>query len=79
MTTIKNSPVSSLYDERHGGPFDRGRADYFYGREFKPHYFKGSTYSSDKIDFQDMTVEQIVAYTSGYEDAEKRGIQKDWG
>ena len=78
MTTINNT-VSSLYDERHGGPFDRGRADYFYQRGINPHYFKGSTYSSDRVDCQDMTVEQIAAYTSGYEDAEKRGIQKDWG
>ena len=28
------------YDARHGGPFDRGGADFWYGRGFNPHYYK---------------------------------------
>ena len=34
------------YDKRHGGPFDRGGADSYYGRGRNPHYFVGATYSS---------------------------------
>lgn len=36
-------------DHRHGGPYDRGSADYYYGRPFNPHYFKGATYASEEI------------------------------
>jgi hypothetical protein len=55
-----------MYDQRHGGPYDRGSADKWYGREFNPHYFVGDTYDSDKVELKDMTIEQIVAYTVGY-------------
>jgi hypothetical protein len=54
------------YDQRHGGPYDRGTADKYYGREFNPHYFVGDTYESNKVELKDMTIEQIVAYTVGY-------------
>ena len=54
------------YDQRHGGPYDRGTADKYYGREFNPHYFVGDTYDSNKVELKDMTIEQIVAYTVGY-------------
>ena len=54
------------YDQRHGGPYDRGTADKYYGREFNPHYFVGDTYVSNKVELKDMTIEQIVAYTVGY-------------
>ena len=32
-----------LYDQRHGGPFDRGAADSYYHRPFDPHYYEGAT------------------------------------
>jgi len=67
------------YDTRHGGPYDRGGADYFYGRPFEPHYFVGATYTSDKVELADMTPDEITAYSAGYRDAEERGNQKDWG
>jgi hypothetical protein len=67
------------YDNRHGGPYDRGGADYFYGRPFEPHYFVGATYTSDKVELADMTPDEITAYSAGYRDAEERGNQKDWG
>ena len=67
------------YDNRHGGPFDRGGADFWYGRGFNPHYYKGATYSSDRVELADMTPEEITAYTVGYREAEERGDQKDWG
>jgi len=55
-----------MYDQRHGGPYDRGSADKWYGREYDPHYFVGATYDSEKVELKDMTIEQIVAYTVGY-------------
>ena len=67
------------YDERHGGPYDRGSADFWYGRPYEPHYFVGGTYTSDKVELADMTAEEITAYPAGYRDAEARGDQKDWG
>ena len=30
--------ITERYDQRHGGPFDRGTADSYYRREFDPHY-----------------------------------------
>ena len=51
---------------RHGGPWDRGSADAYYQRPFNPHYFKGDTYSSEKVERKDMTKEEIAAYEDGY-------------
>lgn len=67
------------YDDRHGGPYDRGGADSYYRREFRPHYYVGDTYSSHRIEEKDMTKEEIEAYSAGYEDNEKAGMFKDWG
>jgi hypothetical protein len=67
------------YDKRHGGPYDRGSADSYYGRPFNPHYFVGDTYSTDEISLEEMSAEEIVAYTKGYNDNEAEGNFKDWG
>ena len=67
------------YDKRHGGPFDRGSADSYYGRGRNPHYFVGATYSSLEITVDKMTQEEIDAYNAGYDDNEKYGDKKDWG
>lgn len=67
------------YDKRHGGPFDRGSADSYYGRGRNPHYFVGATYSSHEITVDKMTQEEIDAYNAGYDDNEKYGDKKDWG
>ena len=64
------------YDRRHGGPYDRGSADRYYGREFNPHFFKGDTYSSEKVELAEMTADEITAYTVGFRDETDR---KDWG
>ena len=71
--------TTHAYDTRHGGPYDRGGADSYYRRGFNPHYFVGATYSSKKVELENMTAEEIVAYTRGYEDNEKAGDFKDWG
>ena len=67
------------YDKRHGGPYDRGSADSYYGRGFNPHYYIGATYSTPKVELADMTAEEIVAYTAGYNDNEADSNFKDWG
>lgn len=67
--------MTKLYDERHGGAFDRGSSDAYYGRAFEPHYFEGATYSTPKVDLKDMTAEEITAYTAGYRQTTDR---KDW-
>ena len=67
------------YDERHGGPYDRGSADSYYGRSFSPHYYTGDTYSSKRIDESAMTPEEIQAYRAGYQENSEAGNFKDWG
>lgn len=67
------------YDDRHGGPYDRGSADSYYGRRFSPHYYMGDTYNSRRIDESHMTKEEVAAYRAGYEDNEAEGNFKDWG
>ncbi len=70
--------MSKLYDERHGGPYDRGSADSYYGRPYNPHFYAGATYSSPRIDLGAMTAEEITAYTAGYRDNEESGNHKNW-
>ena len=70
--------VGAVYDKRHGGPYDRGSADSYYRRGFKPHYFKGNTYSSIEVPKENMTDSEIAAYEAGYYDNEISGDHKDW-
>ena len=67
------------YDERHGGAYDRGSADSYYRRGFRPHYFKGGTYMSEEVTEEQMTPAEIAAYTAGYEQNEMEGNFKDYG
>lgn len=69
---------SAYYNERHGGAYDRGQADSYYGREYSPHYFTGDSYNSVCIKLADMTAHEIVAYTAGYRDNQARGDKKEW-
>lgn len=41
---------------RHGGPFDRGSADYYYGRDFDPHYYIGDTGNSSRVMLDSLTL-----------------------
>ena len=67
-----------LYDQRHGGPFDRGAADSYYGRGYNPHCYEGATNFSPRIERDSMTKEDIQAYTAGYLFNEKHGDKKEW-
>ena len=64
------------YDERHGGPYDRGGADSYYGRPRNPHYYKGATGMSERVTQSNMTPDEIEAYNAGYE---RNTDFKDWG
>jgi hypothetical protein len=66
------------YDNRHGGAFDRGSADNYYRRPFDPHYYVGGTGMSDRVEKDQMTAEEIEAYTAGFKWNEKFGDKKDY-
>lgn len=68
-----------LYDQRHGGPFDRGAADSYYHRPFRPHFFPGPSYRGPEISGDAMTTEEVDAYRAGYAYNEQFGEKKDWG
>ena len=61
---------------RHGGAYDRGSADAWYGRPVEPHYFTGDTYQSTKVEKNGMNEEEIAAYMAGYN--ETPWGQKEW-
>jgi hypothetical protein len=71
-------------DDRHGSPYDRGRADSYYRRARSPHYMKNDingyvTFNSARVLENDMTAQQIVEYNLGFDDNEQSGNFKDWG
>ena len=70
--------AAKQYDQRHGGPFDRGSADSYYGRSYSPHCYVGATATSTRVELAAMTVEDIVAYTAGYNWNEQWGDKKNW-
>lgn len=66
------------YNDRHGGPFDRGSADSWYNRLRAPHYFTGDTYKSTRLESEDMSESEIEAYHAGYDWNEEFGDKKEW-
>jgi predicted HD phosphohydrolase len=66
---------SMKYDERHGGPYDRGGADSYYRRPFRPHYFAGATYQSTEHVAEKGTPE-YEAYKAGFDENETSGSFK---
>lgn len=70
--------TTTKYDERHGGPYDRGGADYYYRRGYKPHYYVGGTMTSQHVPQSQMTEDEIDAYRAGFDDAAACGDQKDY-
>lgn len=57
---------SDSLDTRHGGPFDRGSADSYYGRRSNPHYYVGGTGTSDRMEEVDLSIIEVEAYRAGY-------------
>ena len=54
------------FSKRHGGPYDRGDADAHYKRTFRPHYYKGATYMSQRVEITDENSPEHRAYAAGY-------------
>jgi len=76
METVEFKGV--VYNARHGGPFDRGSADSYYGRYEDPHYYVGATSMSARIVESEMTPEAIAAYLAGFEYNELCGDKKNY-
>lgn len=66
------------FDARHGGPFDRGAADSYYGRPIKPHFYTGATGTSTLVPKYGMSKEAIAEYYAGYDYNEDMGYKKEW-
>jgi hypothetical protein len=64
------------YDQRHGGPFDRGSADSYYGRPRNPHFYVDGTGTSDRV--ETLTPEEVQAYLAGYQYNEQFGDKKSY-
>jgi hypothetical protein len=69
---------TTKFDQRHGSPYDRGTADSYYGRDYNPHYFTGDSFNSTRIELQDMSAQEIIAYTAGFRDNEANGDKKEY-
>lgn len=63
----------------HGGPFDRGGADYYYWRPRDPHKWPEGTMHGERVGKDQLTPEEIAAYNAGYDQAEAAGDRKNWG
>ena len=62
-------------EHKHGSPYDRGRADSYYGRTHKPHKLIPTEHGGHEQ--QKLTdPHEIEAYTKGYHE---NGDKKDWG
>jgi hypothetical protein len=67
-----------VYNARHGGPFDRGSADSYYGRVRDPHYYVGGTSMSARLGEVDMSTTQIADYYAGFDYNEQSGDKKSY-
>ena len=62
--------------ELHGGLFDRGSADSYYGRPCDPHWYPEGSYTGVKI--SGLNAREIEEYTAGYDYNERYGDKKSW-
>ena len=62
--------------ERHGGLFDRGRADSYYSRYAQPHWYPEGSYCGNIV--TELTQAEIDEYLAGYEWNELHGDKKSW-
>lgn len=62
--------------ELHGGLFDRGSADSYYGRPRDPHWYPEGSYNGVKV--TDLNPIEIQAYMAGYDWNEQYGDKKSW-
>ncbi len=62
--------------ERHGGLYDRGRADSYYWRQPRPHWWPEGTGHGQEV--TNLSDAERNEYMKGYEDNEQFGDKKDW-
>lgn len=65
------------YSKKHGGPYDRGSADAYYGRAFDPHYWTECMVSGKRVKIEKDTPE-YEAYRAGYQDQVNSGEFKEY-
>ena len=64
-------------ERKHGCPYDRGRADSYYWRDYSPHYWPDGTGNGVKITV--LTDDELQEYRKGFDENEDFGHHKDWG
>ena len=62
--------------KRHGGLFDRGSADSYYGRRRDPHWWPEGSYNGQPV--EQLTQDEIDEYMAGYDYNERFGDKNDW-
>ena len=62
--------------ERHGGLWDRGSADSYYGRWKEPHWWPQGTGHGERI--TDLNESEMEEYMAGYDYNEQYGDKKSW-
>ena len=65
-----------MINREHGSPYDRGGADYYYGRPINPHWYPLGTGHGDVV--KDLSQAEVDQYMAGYKDAEVLGDRKDY-
>jgi hypothetical protein len=65
-----------VYDQIHGGLFDRGSADSYYGRSRSPHWYPAGTGNGQRV--TDLTPPEVAEYNAGYDWNEQFGDKKCW-
>lgn len=66
------------YSQEHGGAWDRGSADSYYGRPRDPHMWPQGTYKGTRVNKDQMTPAEVQAYLAGYQYNEQFGDKKSW-
>lgn len=69
---IMSNDKRKKYDDRHGGPWDRGSADAYYHRPKDPHKYPDprGTGFGERVKLTDP--EEIEAYNDGYDNETER-------
>ena len=73
--TYKTREEMTKHDTQHGSPYDRGSADYYYGRGSTPHCYPNGTGNAPRVKVEDMTRAELDAYHAGYDQETDR---KQW-
>ena len=64
------------FDKRHGGAWDRGSADSYYRRPYKPHKYVAGTGTSEQV--ESLSADDLAAYRAGWNYNEVLGDFKEW-